>query len=44
MKKLEIILKREMNLMCEVKTGSILHSGLQDYMKNFKWQSIPSTF
>ena len=40
MKKLEIVLKREMNVMCEVKTGSILRSGLWDHMKNFKWQSV----
>ena len=36
MKKLEIVSKREMNVMCEVKTGSILSSGLRDHMKNFK--------
>ena len=40
MKKLEIVLKREMNVMCEVKTGSILRSGLWDHMTNFKWQSV----
>ena len=40
MKKLEIVLKREMNVMCEVKTGFILHSGLWDHMMNFKWQSV----
>ena len=29
-----------MNVMCEIKTGSILRSGLWDHMKNFKWQSV----
>ncbi len=40
MKKIGIILKRELNVMCEMKTRSILRSGSWDDMKNFKWITV----
>lgn len=40
MKKIGRLLRKEMKVMCAVKTGSILRSGSYNDMKNFKWETM----